>query len=575
MADCRLLLNFNGTDEATSAIDEMARHTVAFHGTAQIDTAVKKFGVGSLMLDGDSDYLSIPTSSDFNIFSSTTANRTLELWVKHTDHAGSEIYVQHYQDDDNRWGINHVDGSGLLFYGKLDGASFMSTGYCDEITDTPWHHIAVCIVGDTIGLYLDGQQIGYDTISTTATFPGSLLIGRHAGSPTYFDGHIDGVALWHSNKFNASPNAGKTDTIDILNPLAHYKLDDDAANTTVADSSGNANTGTSTANTSSMSVTGQIDSALQFDAGSSEEISVSNFEIVSSDTDRSISLWTKVSDGQTSENPGFFEGGNNIYVYTDDYGNSGSKTMFALYDGSTAGSVQINNEDIFDGEWHHIVCVVSRTDQKMHVYIDGSISGSDDDISDVGDTSGAQTFYIGSRGGNQYLDGVLDDLQWYMKALTAAEVLSIYNAGLAGEIGVTQEYEAWELLHVFPSITGMVDSMNYGRSRLVDSVRRSDPMNGYVIRKARFTWLPKRWRFRLRVLTETDMDNLQTFEESIEGGERAFVWNDTRKETSHVVWLDKSCLPLDFKMEPKSCDRWNCDIVLNEHDTTEVPYPQS
>ena len=53
-----LLLPFDGSDTATSTSDESDNsHTITFGGTAQLDTAQKKFGTASLLLDGDSDYV--------------------------------------------------------------------------------------------------------------------------------------------------------------------------------------------------------------------------------------------------------------------------------------------------------------------------------------------------------------------------------------------------------------------------------------------------------------------------------------------------------------------------------------
>lgn len=49
----------------------MPAHTITFHGNAQLDTAQKKFGASSLLLDGTGDYLSIPDSPDWNFSQET------------------------------------------------------------------------------------------------------------------------------------------------------------------------------------------------------------------------------------------------------------------------------------------------------------------------------------------------------------------------------------------------------------------------------------------------------------------------------------------------------------------------
>ena len=353
MADCRLMLHLNGADASTTITDEMARHTVTCNGSAQLDTAQKKWGTASLLLDGTGDYLSIPNSEDWNIAAVADEDWTIDFWVKHADHAGTEKYIVQYEDATNYWEIEHADGSGMLFQLVSGGAVIIATTAAGEITDTNWHHIALCRVADEYGLYLDGAQIGYTQDASLDTLTGSLYVGANGAPASYFDGWIDELRIDKHNHFGAAPNVGKTDT--ITEPTA--------------------------------------------------------------------------------------------------------------------------------------------------------------------------------------------------------------------------EYADWQLLHVFPTITGKIDAAGYTRSRMTDSVRRSDPMNGYVIRKSMFTWRPKQWKYRLRVLTETDMDNIQTFEDAIDGGERPFIFNDTRTLTSHVVWLDKGCLPLSFELEPGNKDRWMCNMVLNEHDQSAPSYP--
>ncbi len=62
-----LLANFDGTDGATSSVDESENtHVLIFSGDAQLDTAQKKFGTASLLLDGTGDYVRALMSDDSN-----------------------------------------------------------------------------------------------------------------------------------------------------------------------------------------------------------------------------------------------------------------------------------------------------------------------------------------------------------------------------------------------------------------------------------------------------------------------------------------------------------------------------
>lgn len=63
------LLHLDGTDASTIITDEAVggTHTWTANGNAQLDTADKKFGSASLLLDGDGDYVDTPDSADFDV----------------------------------------------------------------------------------------------------------------------------------------------------------------------------------------------------------------------------------------------------------------------------------------------------------------------------------------------------------------------------------------------------------------------------------------------------------------------------------------------------------------------------
>jgi hypothetical protein len=217
-AHTKLLLNFEGSDGDTSTSDESdSGHTINFNGDAQIDTAQKKFGSSSLLLDGNGDYLDSADSADWDVIGgAVTEEWTVDFFVKHGDHAGGEYYIGQYVDSNNYWYIKHLHGTGLEF--NTNGATFDINIFGSEITDTNWHHIALCRVprfsGGSwkfdLGLYLDGTKTASTTLLTAdylTTFASSLYIGYIPdGNLWYFYGHIDGLRIHRTNYFNATPN---------------------------------------------------------------------------------------------------------------------------------------------------------------------------------------------------------------------------------------------------------------------------------------------------------------------------------------------------------------------------------
>lgn len=213
-SDTKLLLHCDGIDGSPTFTDATGNHTVTRYGTAQIDTAYKKWGTGSGLFDGNSDYLGIPNSSDWDI----STNFTVELQARHTDHAGTEEYILHYENATNNWVLYHVHGSGIRFFIYSNEAIIVDTGSGGEITDTNWHHVAMCKVGNEYGVYKDGTQVAHTSDASMDTFTGLLRIG--VASANFFDGHMDEIRIVHANPFGAAPNAGLTDTITV--PTGSY-----------------------------------------------------------------------------------------------------------------------------------------------------------------------------------------------------------------------------------------------------------------------------------------------------------------------------------------------------------------
>ena len=205
-ANAALLLNLNDSFTDSSA----SGHTATSHGDASIDTSTKKFGSGSLKLDGSYDYLTLPDSDDWDI----STDFTLDFWVKHASFPRGVEYIIQQEDGGNFWQVIHVQGHGIRFQLASNGRIAIDTGYGGEITDTDWHHVALCKTGSHYGVYRDGVQVNYTYDTHEDAFSGILLIGAYIGG-AYFDGHMDEIRITQNNYFEASPNNSLTDTITM------------------------------------------------------------------------------------------------------------------------------------------------------------------------------------------------------------------------------------------------------------------------------------------------------------------------------------------------------------------------
>ena len=198
-----LLLPFDGSDTATSTSDESDNsHTITFAGTAQLDTAQKKFGTASLLLDGDSDYIQV---ADHDSFDFDAGNFTVECWIRFAA-LGNNTIFSHWANGtatSMSYYLTYFNGSGILRLGHyLSGNA--DTSYSWSPSTGTWYHIALERSGTTIKVYIDGTSVISVAASTTALrnsedpFRIGVFNDASTGSPSldwYFNGHIDDLRI--------------------------------------------------------------------------------------------------------------------------------------------------------------------------------------------------------------------------------------------------------------------------------------------------------------------------------------------------------------------------------------------
>ncbi|RLP22273.1 hypothetical protein D8676_25385 [Mesorhizobium sp. YM1C-6-2] len=198
-ANVVLLVGFDGTDGATTAVDDSpAGHSpFTFLGNAQIDTAQSKFGGGSLLLDGTGDYVALPDSDDWNVGS---AAFTIETWVRFNSLAtANAILSQSGGTSGSRGFILDLSSSGVLKFGwrstvpsnpELPSSSgVMTTGQ--------WYHVAVDRSGNTLRLYVNGTMVAKDTgwTTTQANIAETFRFGAQGAAGNALNGWLDEVRI--------------------------------------------------------------------------------------------------------------------------------------------------------------------------------------------------------------------------------------------------------------------------------------------------------------------------------------------------------------------------------------------
>jgi len=122
----------------------------------------------------------------------------------------------------------------------------------------------------------------------------------------------------------------------------------------------------------------------------------------------------------------------------------------------------------------------------------------------------------------------------------------------------------------FPSLTQGPGVQSFVEEVAVDPTLRSTFENGKICSRARFTAVPKRWKFVIAGLTPTDKSTLQAFEtDTVNFGGDAFDWENTDDGTTYSVKFAKPVkYSLDTAEKGVPIKRWVAEIELFEASPT-------
>lgn len=137
-----------------------------------------------------------------------------------------------------------VDGGKACFYVYNPGRGNPKLCSTNAFNDGAWHHIAGTL-GSTSGMrvYVDGQEVAADALTTTSSFPGGnafrLGYGHFAfvSALIYMKGHIDEVRVWNVERSAAdiAANYDKNVAANTAGLQGNWKLDESGFSATAKD----------------------------------------------------------------------------------------------------------------------------------------------------------------------------------------------------------------------------------------------------------------------------------------------------------------------------------------------------
>jgi hypothetical protein len=191
-----LLLHGDGANGSTTFTDSSpSPRTVTAVGSAQVSTAQKQFGTGSLLFNGTTDYATLTATSAFNF---GTGDFTIEMWVRPTSTpASNKALITRY----SAW------TSGLDFYWRFqtDRVLRFIAGPVAPInipSDTAlalntWTHVAATRSNGVTRQFIGGV-VQSATHSGSVSFPSTgntIYIAAEAPSSELFPGYIDDLRI--------------------------------------------------------------------------------------------------------------------------------------------------------------------------------------------------------------------------------------------------------------------------------------------------------------------------------------------------------------------------------------------
>lgn len=258
------------------------------------------------------------------------------------------------------------------------------------------------------------SSIGYSSSSSSSSNSSSSSSIEYSSSSS-------------SSSVEYSSSSSSSNDVDLgLGLLLHYKMNDNAANTTVVDNINGMN-GTSIRNTSAISVSGKINNALTFN-GSTDKVTTG--QIYSASHDYTISMWFYILKMNGINNAFLNSGSPNTFCATAGLQLAPSYASGRInYGGPCKTRYMSDQNDVLLGLWQHIVitCTSSRMVQVYLNLLSCSSTGAQQLQSG---TDILNNFVLGAGGWtDRWFNGYIDDVRIYNRVINFREREALYNNG--------------------------------------------------------------------------------------------------------------------------------------------------
>lgn len=403
------------------------------HGTSQNGAT---FGAGRVgqgfSFDGVDDRVVVPNSPSLDI---TSNQLTIEAWINPSDSTDNQIVSMADGTDlaDRKYGLSVT--SNLLSF-EIETANGRVEAVAGSIPVGTFTHVAGVYNGSQMIWYVNGNAVNSvaqsgNIVSSASNF----YIGQFAvGGFSTFNGTIDEVGIYNrgltATEIQSIYNAGQSGkckpiaTNPTANQIAWFSGDGDTRDFLGLNPNGMLN------GNASFTV-GKVGQSFNFD-GSGDNVELASNANFNPTSQMTLETWVYKrtggdadlvgKDGETSERQYWLGAASNSrfrpHLSTTNNG-------LVFFDGAT--QYDLNT-------WYHLVMTYDGA--TLRLYVNGVLDGQTAASGSIITTS--QPFRIGGGAPTgqlqNHLNGKLDEVSLYSRALSPSEIAAIYNAGTAGKL---------------------------------------------------------------------------------------------------------------------------------------------
>ena len=377
---------------------------------------------------------------------------------------GTAFIYKRSSGSQNGWAIGADQGTQnklhLITSGGADPRGYTTS----PLVINGWHNVTVVytLTSQELKFYIDGVldntttgvDNNYNPVggmpSPNANCTSVMRFGQDTKNNSYWlDGKLDDIGLWSHALTQGEVTTiftGNCVTSNITTGLvASYPFSGNAN-----DISGSNYNGTNNGATLTTDRFGNANSAYSFN-GTSNYIDVNDVSPLRlNNTDYTISFWTELNAYST--------GGGTAFIYKRSNGSQngwglgadqGTQNKLMLLTSENTDPRGYSTSTLALSGWHNITAVYTQTSQELKFYIDGVLdnttTGVDNNYNPVGgmptpsaSCTSVMRFGQDTKNNSYWLDGKLDDIKIYNRALTDCDVDSLFNEPNPLSTGVTE-----------------------------------------------------------------------------------------------------------------------------------------